>query len=522
MAVFIDKLPSLLLPFVAGALYALCLPGNFITLPFPLGILGVAVFLVRPSFLRFALFSLGYCCLAQYWVAHALQEFGGISSPWNILLTGIYSLITLPQYFVFILAIKAFQKYSFPNSFQNPSRNNILSALALTFIEYHCPQQFPHHLGYHWLQVAPWLGLAPIGGVPLFSFISFWVASGMVHWYKTRKIDRWCLGVTTIFLAFNVLFPLNNPLKKPSKILHARLVQANIGNFIKANATTGDFLSLQEIEQQFFSLSTRPSSKPLDLLLWPETALPLVLDSDPTTPPPSVIKNTIAQTGASLATGTYNKASEETHSYFETRYNALFLYNTQSRLTDIYRKQKLIPFGETLPFGPLNRHLAPYIKNLSFFAKGKKYPLFRMENGLRFIGVICYEILFSDYLRTYLNKHSDPPHFLVNLANDSWYGNSSEPRQHQFLARWRALEFNLPIIRITNTGISSVLFPDGTESERIDFSQSGFLDVDVPVPDRSPTLFERSGTWVTWLLGLFLLGSTFLTHKPFLDKIMKA
>ena len=82
-----------------------------------------------------------------------------------------------------------------------------------------------------------------------------------------------------------------------------------------------------------------------------------------------------------------------------------------------------------------------------------------MENGFRFIGIICYEILFSQYLRTYLNRQSRPPHFIVNLSNDSWYGDSAEPYQHRFLAHWRALEFNLPIIRMTNTGISSVLLP---------------------------------------------------------------
>ena len=128
--------------------------------------------------------------------------------------------------------------------------------------------------------------------------------------------------------------------------MHTRLVQANIGNFIKVDAATGSSLSRQEIEQRFRYLSIQPSDKPIDLILWPETALPILLDSDPEMPPPKVIEETIALTGASLATGIYNRASEEQRSLFETRYNALFFYNSQSRLTGIYRKQKLIPFGE--------------------------------------------------------------------------------------------------------------------------------------------------------------------------------
>ena len=518
-------MPALiLLPFTAGALYALCLPGNFVTLPFPLGILGVAIFLARPSLLRFALFSLGYCCFAQYWVAHTLQEFGGFPSFLSILLTAAYSLITLPQYLVFILLLKAIQKWMPPKITDtpiNPSTKNVLLALALTFIEYFCPQQFPHHLGYHWLQMAPQLGLAPLGGVPLFSFVSFWMALAMVQWFRVRQIDTCAISFSAAFITLNLLLPLN-PVSIKSQTLNVRLVQANIGNFIKINASAGDTLSRQEIEEKFFSLSTQASAKPIDLLVWPETALPLVLDSRSNLPPPDIIQKTIAQTGASLATGIYDKASEELSTYFETRYNALFLYNPQAQLTGVYRKQKLIPFGETLPFGPLNRHLAPYIENLSFFAKGEDFPLFTMENGLHFIGVICYEILFSNYLRDYLDRQSSPPHFLINISNDSWYGNSSEPWQHQYLARWRALEFNLPIIRMTNTGVSSVLLPDGTQSDLIGFDQSGILDVEIPVPKRIPTPFESFGVWIICLWGLFLLLATTLANKSFLKKIVKA
>ena len=145
-----------------------------------------------------------------------------------------------------------------------------------------------------------------------------------------------------------------------------------------------------------------------------------------------------------------------------------------------------------------------------------------MENGLRFIGIICYEILFSDYLRNYLNRQDKPPHFLVNLSNDSWYGDSSEPWQHRFLARWRALEFNLPIIRITNTGISGILHPDGTLSPQIEFSKMGILDVDVPIRDRTPTLFERFGLLPICLLGILLFFGIGLADKSFFQKVVKA
>ena len=197
MGTFCDHSP---LAFLAGALYALCLPGNAVTLPFPLGLLGVALMLSRPTFLRIALFSLGYCCFAQYWIAHTLQEFGGIPFPWNVLLTGAYSLITLPQYFVFALALKLIQVLPHPFLATTPIPKKYPGiALALTFIEYYCPQQFPHHLGYHWLQIAPELGLAPIGGVPSFPSLVFGSPWDWLHWYRNRRIDLWCAGIRRPF-----------------------------------------------------------------------------------------------------------------------------------------------------------------------------------------------------------------------------------------------------------------------------------------------------------------------------------
>ena len=114
MAVSMRKNLSLVAAFGAGVLYALCLPGNLVTLPFPAGIIGVAILLAAPTLVRFALFSLGYCCFAQYWVAHALHEFGGIAYFWSLLLTGLYSLVTLPQYLVFILLLKICHKRTLP------------------------------------------------------------------------------------------------------------------------------------------------------------------------------------------------------------------------------------------------------------------------------------------------------------------------------------------------------------------------------------------------------------------------
>ena len=87
---------------------------------------------------------------------------------------------------------------------------------------------------------------------------------------------------------------------------------------------------------------------------------------------------------------------------------------------------------------------------------------------------------------------------MINLTNDSWYGNTVEPEQHLFLTRWRAIEFNLPILRSTNTGISTYIKANGQELDRMEYDRAGNLDLSlaVGVPSQDyQTLFQKLGFW---------------------------
>jgi apolipoprotein N-acyltransferase len=183
---------------------------------------------------------------------------------------------------------------------------------------------------------------------------------------------------------------------------------------------------------------------------------------------------------------------------------------------------RLIPFGEGLPFGPLNPYLSGIITNISYFAEGDTYTGFKTDNQLSFVSVICYEVLFPTFVADMLNNQKEEAQFMINLTNDSWYGNTAEPYQHLFLSKWRALEFNLPLIRSTNTGITTVVFPDGSESKRLLIGEKTYLDVDLEIAPRTPTLFQIFGIWsfLTIALVLLLIELAF-KRKTFFQEIMK-
>jgi apolipoprotein N-acyltransferase len=96
---------------------------------------------------------------------------------------------------------------------------------------------------------------------------------------------------------------------------------------------------------------------------------------------------------------------------------------------------------------------------------------------------------------------------MINLTNDSWYGNTVEPEQHLFLARWRSIEFNLPILRSTNTGISTYINQNGKEIKRLEYGTTGNLDLSLDlqknVSEKDSTFYQNFGFWGIlpfWLL----------------------
>jgi len=104
----------------------------------------------------------------------------------------------------------------------------------------------------------------------------------------------------------------------------------------------------------------------------------------------------------------------------------------------------------------------------------------------RVLPLICYEVAFSDAIV----PTGERPGWIVNLTNDGWFGNSTGPYQHLQMARLRAIEEGLPIVRSANTGISGVIDPVGREVGHLALGQEAVLDSALPVA-LPPTVFSH-------------------------------
>ena len=514
---------KVVLLFLGGLLYATSFPlphtfkGQFL-----LPVLAIFLFFyyltdnentLKEDIVNFLIFSSGYYFLGLYWVPFTIKEFGNIPFPFNQIVGLGLILFILPQYLVFILG-KHFLKHKKIRIliYENTSLKNIHLALLFSLLEYFIPQQFPAHVGHPWMNLAPYLGLAPWLGLPAFSFFNYWLALSLVKYSKIKKYDYQCLVFYVIFLVCNLLFPLASSTDNSNKkTINLRLIQANIGNFMKIDSKEGGESSIAHVENTYLQLSTIPTDGHLDLIIWPETAFPLLLNTDQIQTSieniPLTIRKVIHETNAELFMGGFGE-KEEGRESFETEYNSAFFFGLEGTpfLKNFYHKIKLIPFGEKLPFGFLNKFLSRYIDNISYFAAGDRYTLFTTRDGIHFISAICYEILFPRFIGNYLNQTEKQAHFIINLTNDSWYGDTSEPYQHLFLAKWRAIEFDIPIVRMTNTGISSLLFPDGSESKRTSIHKKEILDLELITSTRKKTPYQKYGIWGLIFLTIALSG----------------
>ena len=138
---------------------------------------------------------------------------------------------------------------------------------------------------------------------------------------------------------------------------------------------------------------------------------------------------------------------KDQNSYF----NSFFLINKNTYQK--FDKKILVPFGEFIPLRKVFK-LMEFIAGTVDFTKGSDQRLLKLNNGITILPVICYEMI---YFWKLLNPENKNANLIINLTNDSWFGNFSGPYQHFYFSKLRAAEFNRMIFRVSNNGISGFI-----------------------------------------------------------------
>ncbi|TRD16662.1 apolipoprotein N-acyltransferase [Palleronia caenipelagi] len=241
------------------------------------------------------------------------------------------------------------------------------------------------------------------------------------------------------------------------------------------------------------SLDLSAAEGDVDLVVWPETSLPFLL----TGADPILAEISGRAGGVPVIAGAQRR---EDGRY----YNALAVLSAEGALLDVYDKHHLVPFGEYIPFGDVLRRgglrglaeivggysAGPGPRVLDLGPLGQPQPL------------ICYEAIFPQEVGAVAAR----PDWLLQITNDAWFGTFAGPQQHLAIARMRAVEHGLPMLRAANTGISAGIDARGRVIGEIPMGVAGHLDVALPPPGPE-TLYARTGDWPVAVLLLLMISA---------------
>ncbi len=322
------------------------------------------------------------------------------------------------------------------------------------------------------IQAADIIGAFGLSIVVLYINIFFY--KSFINIQHERSFStRYFMVAVFIFVLFIVYGLIKiSSFKTSAKELKVGVVQPNIDPWEKWQSG-----NLQDMVDNYLEQSQKAVNKGAKLILWPETALPVYLMNGSYYSELNSIYSFLDSNNVGLLTGMpqinfyfddqkfpagakYNKGG----SFHYTTYNSILLLRPGTREYQQYGKMKLVPLGEHVPFVEEFSFLADVFKwgvGLSGWNVGKDTIVFKLpmnKDTVKICGLVCYESIFPLFVTNFMQRGAE---FIAVVTNDSWYGNSSGPYQHEDFAILRAVENRRSVVRCANGGISCIINPVG-------------------------------------------------------------
>lgn len=426
-------------------------------------------------------FGFGQYTLGMHWIVFAFL-IDPVGHAWQI-----------PAVFLLFAALALFQFAAGALAswlWRRGAARILIFALAYGLAEWlrgHILTGFPWNLpAYGWgaslavLQSASWFGAYGL------SLLTVLLGASLATLFY-RKPD-WKLPaiIATVFVLFFVggSIRLASSKNEPVPGITVRLVQPNV-----PQAEKYDRQHVVRNWRRLIELSRAPGAP--SVIVWPEAATPFILEEQPLA---LEQVGDLAAGGKGLVTGALRRefSAEGTLRYF----NSLYVFGNSGTLLHVYDKTHLVPFAEYLPFEQTLSELG--LQKLTgidgFFTPGPGPQALTLPGAGIVTPLICYEILFPGEVAA--DRRAG---WFVNVTDDSWFGPWAGPRQHLLVARMRAIEEGIPVVRAANTGISAVIDAHGRITRQLGLGQMGFLDAPLPAAIAA-TPYSRFNSWIFWVL----------------------
>ncbi len=454
------------------------------------------------------------------WIYYVAAEFGHLH--WSLslgallLYAGFMHLYIPLSLIAGIIIIRRFNIEKKPIQF-------VILALLLALLERIWPSIFEWNLAYTLL----WIKF------PLFQWadtVGFW---GLSTWlllfqagfaYATTKFQTNRTHAVVIALSVLILIAALSVLgsykgrhwARADETVRIGVAQGNIGNAEKIQSEKKNqyhsFIRTKYAELTSLQLAAQKT----DIMIWPETAMPFGLDEyfhDRIEQ--KALLAMIRKWEVPVITGGYSVDQiKKDHLGFSMIRNAIFYFSAEGRFSDRpYFKTNLLAFGEYLPLGEQFPVLYKFFPFVGVFEQGSGPVVASIaykNKALKLGPQVCYDSLYPAFSRGLAKNGAQ---IIFNVTNDSWYGWWSEPYQHQIMTLARGIEVRRPLVRSTNTGISSAILADGTILENSPIDKSWSHTYSIPYrqnPENS--IYTRFG-YLDWLLWLLLLAGLIYKYK---------
>lgn len=332
---------------------------------------------------------------------------------------------------------------------------------------------------------------APLFGIFGVSFVVIILACALVEILNKRVF--WIIPSAILLLGAWGASYLQFVEKKAEKPLSVSLIQGNIPQDLK-------WLTEYQIKTLMIYANLSRTEWGRDLIVWPESSIPMFqTDIEPFLDAMKVQSN---KTGTAWVTGIpYWDLKESQIEQHPMYYNSIMASGDESN--GLYKKQRLVPFGEYVPLSGWLSWVLPALQNdpsMSGFSRGARdqKPLNVKNHALG--AAICYEVAYPNLTR----RNASQSDYLVTVSNDAWFTGTAGPWQHLQMVQMRAKENGRWFIRATNTGVTAFIDHHGHIVKQAPTDQTAILRGELPAM-QGETLYMRLSDWPVLIVSLLLL-----------------
>lgn len=366
------------------------------------------------------------------------------------------------------------------------ARTHLLSGLGWNLLSY---SQTPWPLA---------IQLAEITGAWGISFVLAAVNALLVEGWLARKARVRALaylGAAAVGSALMGYGLLRLPVSHDGRTVRVTVAQGNIPQEEK-----WDDSFREPILARYEQLTREAKAAEPELIVWPETSVPGFLELDE--PLTQRVMSLAGEVGAPILVGAPHGQLAGVD--WRTMNGAALVESVG--VNGWYDKIHLVPFGEFVPFERTLPWLRDMLPPIGDFLPGDQHTVFRLEPEFAFSVLICFEDLFPELARRFVQEGA---RMLVVITNDAWFGPTAAAYQHAQASTLRAVELRVPVVRAANTGWSGCIDEAGRWTGRVQGSSGQALFVAgthtcTPTLGQTRTVYQRFGDWFILLCVLAL------------------